>query len=118
MIESLSFHPKKVGNNLWNMIFVGIIYASLSVLLVKLFFSSDPVLVKYSGILVVTFCVMFSLPYLYAIIRKEEKEDEDISGLFNVWKTHKDAIYAFMFLFLGFIIAFSFWFILLGDSNL
>jgi uncharacterized membrane protein SpoIIM required for sporulation len=61
---------------------------------------------------------MFSLPYMYFIIRTEEKEDEEIEGAFRVWKAHKDAIFALMWLFLGFVVAFSFWHIVLQDANL
>lgn len=100
------------------MFFIGILYASLSLLLVSLFFGNDPVLVKYSGLMVVTFCVMFSLPFMYFIIKKEEEEDEVIEGMKGVWKTHKDAIYAFCWLFLGFVVAFSFWYIVLNDSTM
>jgi len=100
------------------MFFIGLLYASLSLLLVHLFFSNDAVLVKYSGLIVVTFCVMFSLPFMYYIINQEEKEDEKIVGVRDVWRVHKDAIYALMWLFLGFIIAFSFWHLVLQDANL
>jgi uncharacterized membrane protein SpoIIM required for sporulation len=55
---------------------------------------------------------------MYFIIKTEEKEDEEVEGLFGVWKAHKDAIYAFMWLFLGFVVAFSFWNIILQDANL
>jgi len=100
------------------MLFVGLVYASLSLLLVKWFFSSDPILYQFAGMIVVTFSVMFSLPFMYFLIKREEEEDEQIEGFFGVWKMHKDAIYAFMWLFLGFLIAFSFWYIVLQDSNL
>ena len=55
---------------------------------------------------------------MYFIIKKEEQEDEGVEGLLHVWKVHKDAIYSLMWLFLGFILAFSFWYIILQDSNL
>ncbi|MBW6442499.1 stage II sporulation protein M [Patescibacteria group bacterium] len=117
MLESL-IDPRKVERNFLKMFLVGILYASLSLLFVKWFFSGDAVLSQYSGVIVVTFSVMFSLPFMYFIIRQEEKEDEEVYGFLGVWNTHKDAIYALMGLFLGFIIAFSFWYIVLGDSNL
>lgn len=97
---------------------IGILYASLSFLLARLFFGSDPVLSKYLGLLVVTFCVMFTLPFMYFLIRKEEKQDETIEGIRDVWRVHKDAILGFIWLFLGFVIAFSFWYIVLGDSTM
>ncbi|MEK6826142.1 MAG: stage II sporulation protein M, partial [Nanoarchaeota archaeon] len=37
---------------------------------------------------------------------------------FSVWRAHSDAIYALIWLFLGFIVAFSFWNIVLGDAHL
>jgi len=117
MLESL-INPKRVERGPLKMFFVGIIYASLSLILVKLFFSGDFVLAEYSGIIVITFCVMFSLPFMYYIIKQEENEDEHVEGFFGVWRAHSDAIYAFLWLFLGFIIAFSFWYIFLHDPNL
>jgi uncharacterized membrane protein SpoIIM required for sporulation len=112
------FNPRRLEKGPWKMFFIGIVYASLSLLLVKWFFGRDVVLSEYSGIIVVTFCVMFVLPFMYYIIKEEEEEDEQVFGLHSVWQIHKDAIYAFLWLFLGFIIAFSFWYIFLQDSNL
>ncbi|MBU0958722.1 MAG: stage II sporulation protein M [Nanoarchaeota archaeon] len=117
MLESL-INPKRVEKGPWKMFFIGLIYASLSLLLVDWFFSGDVVLSKFSGMIVVTFCVMFSLPFMYYLIKQEEEEDETVEGFFSVWKMHKDALYAFMWLFLGFVIAFSFWYMILADSNL
>ncbi len=112
------FNPRRLEKGPWKMIFVGILYASLSILLVKWFFSSDAVLSRYSGIIVVTFCVMLTIPFMYFIIREDESEDEEEFGMLSVWEIHKDAIYSFLWLFLGFIIAFAFWYIVLQDSNL
>jgi uncharacterized membrane protein SpoIIM required for sporulation len=117
MLESL-INPKRVEKGPWKMFFVGLIYASLSILLVQWFFSKDSVLSNYSGMLIVTFCVMFSLPFMFFIIRNEEKEDEEVEGFMGVWKAHSDAVYALMWLFLGFIIAFSFWYMVLQNSSL
>ena len=117
MLESL-INPKRAEKGPWKMLFIGIIYASLSLLLVHFFFRGDSVLSQYSGLIVVTFCVMFSLPFMYFMLKREEKEDELAEGFFEVWKTHKDAIYGFLFLFLGFIIAFAFWNIVLQNSTL
>jgi uncharacterized membrane protein SpoIIM required for sporulation len=117
MLETL-INPKRGEKGPWKMFFIGLIYGSLSLLLVHWFFSGDTNLSQASGMLVVLFCIMFSFPFMYFIIKKEEKADEDVEGVFNVWQAHKDAIYAFMWLFFGFVVAFSFWNIILQDSNL
>ena len=117
MLESM-FNPRRLEKGPWKMFFIGILYASLSLILVKWFFSADAVLSQYSGLIVVTFCVMFSIPFMYFIIREEEAEDEEVFGLLSVWRIHKDAIYAFLWLFFGFIVAFAFWYMVLQDSTL
>ena len=111
-------NPKSSEKGPWKMFFIGLIYASLSLILVHWFFSQDPDLSKASGMMVVLFCIMFTLPYMYFIIKREEKEDETVEGFFGVWNAHKDALYAFMWLFLGYLVAFSFWYIVLQDTNL
>ena len=115
MLESL-INPKRAEKGPWKMFFIGILYASLSLLLVHFLFSGDSVLSKFSGLMVVLFCVMFSLPFIYYTIKNEEVEDEEVEGIGGVWKTHWDAISAFMWLFFGFIIAFAFWYIVLQNS--
>ncbi len=117
MFESI-INPKRNERGPIKMFFVGILFGSLSLILVHLFFSSDFVLSQYSGMIVVTFCVMFSFPYLYFLIKQEESEDEQVEGISGVWGAHKDAIFAFMWLFIGFVVAFSFWNIALKNDDL
>lgn len=117
MLETI-INPKEASKAPWKMFFVGLVYASLAILLVHWIFAGDPTLSKFSGMIIVTFCVMFILPFMYYLIKQEENDDEYADGFFSVWSAHSDAIYAFMWLFLGFVIAFSFWIIVLQDSNL
>ena len=117
MLESI-INPKRTEKGPIKMFFVGLIYASLSLLLVKWLFSGDTILYQYAGMLVVTFSVMFSLPFMYFLFKREEEETEQVEGFFGVWKMHSDALYAFMWLFLGFIVAFSFFNNILQDPIL
>ncbi|MFH1711027.1 MAG: stage II sporulation protein M [Nanoarchaeota archaeon] len=110
--------PRKAKRAPWEMFFVGLVYASLAILLVNWFFSKDVVLSKYSGILVVTFTVMFCTPFMYFLIRNEEEEDTKYVGMTSLLKEHGKAVFALMWLFMGFIVAFSFWYLILGaDAN-
>ena len=117
MLESL-INPKRMEKGSWKMFFIGLLYGSISLLLVKFFFSNDIILYDSAGMLVVIFSVMFSLPFMYFIIMREEEEDGEIEGFFSVWRIHKDAIYALMWLFMGFLVSFSIFFIILQDENL
>ncbi|MBS3071628.1 stage II sporulation protein M [Candidatus Pacearchaeota archaeon] len=116
MLEML-INPRKAERKPWELFFIGLLYASLSILLVNWVFAKDAVLSKYSGILVVTFTVMFSIPFIFYTIKLEEKRSINVDGTFKLLKEHRRAIYAFLFLFLGFVIAFSFWYSILASTQ-
>lgn len=117
MLEML-MNPRKAERHPWELFFVGIFYASLSVLLVYWIFGQDPVLSKYSGIFIVTFTVMFSTPFVYYIIKFEEDKITKDKKEITLIKEHEKAILTFLWLFLGFVVAFSFWNIILSSSDL
>ena len=100
-------NPRKAERRPWEMFFVGAFYALLSMLLVHWIFSGDAVLSKYSSIITITFTVMFSIPFMYYIIKYEESKDLKSRGIFKMLLNHKRALYAFMWLFFGFVVAFS-----------
>jgi len=116
MLEMI-LSPRKAERHPWEMFFIGLVYASLSILLVNWIFASDAVLSKYSGILVVTFTVMFSLPFMYYMIKNEEKKNMEQKGVFRILKEQSRALIALLWLFLGFILAFSFWYIIMPSPN-
>jgi uncharacterized membrane protein SpoIIM required for sporulation len=116
MLEML-INPRKAERRSWELFFVGIFYASLSILLVNWIFSQDAVLSRYSGILVVTFTVMLSIPFVYYTLKLEENKVTEGKGTIALLKEHKKAIYAFMWLFLGFVVALSFWYIMLSSTQ-
>lgn len=113
----LLINPARAERQPWDMFFIGAFYATVSLLLVKWIFSGDPVLSKYTGILVVTFCVMFSIPFIYFAIKNEEEKDLEGKEFLFLMKEHSKALLYFMFLFMGFIVAFSFWYIVFADGN-
>jgi uncharacterized membrane protein SpoIIM required for sporulation len=116
MLESI-INPKRAERKPWEMFFVGLIYGSLSILSPYFLFGKDPVLSKYLGILIITFCVIFTLPFVYYTIKLEERKDIEYDGEFRLLKEHSRAIMVFLWLFLGFVIAFSFWSMILPEGN-
>ena len=117
MFEML-INPMKAERKPWEMFFVGAFYASVSILLVEWIFKNDPVLGQAAGILVVAFTVMFSIPFMFFMFRIEEtRSAQDDKGSLNLLKDHRKAIWAFLWLFAGFVIGFAFWYILLPTTE-
>lgn len=115
MIELL-MKPKKAERRPWEMFLVGLFWASVSLLLVTFVFGKDSILVNGSGLLVVTFTVIYCLPFMYYIIKLEEGKDIEISDSGRLIKEHSKAVHALMWMFLGFVVAFSFWYMVLPES--
>ena len=115
MIELL-VKPKKAERRPLEMFFIGAFWASVSLLLVTFVFGQDSILKEGSGLLVVIFTMMSCMPFIYYIIKLEEKKDIEIDDSGRLIKEHSKAIHAMMWMFLGFVIAFSFWYIILPDS--
>lgn len=116
MLEML-INPAKAERHPWELFFIGLLYASLAIMLVHWVFSRDAVLSKYSGLLIVTFTVMFSMPFVYYTIKLEESKITRGRGTFSLLQEHEHAISVFMWLFLGFVVAFSFWYIVLASNQ-
>jgi len=115
MFEML-INPREAEKRPMNLFFVGLLYASLSLLLVDWIFLRDAVLSKYAPLLVVTFTTMFSIPFMYYIIRFEEIKEILNGRRRTLFKEHARAIIPLLYLFLGFIVAFSFWYIVLPQN--
>ena len=104
MLEVL-LNPKAAEKKPWEMFFVGFFYAAIALLFVNWFFGSNPVFSKYSSILVITFTVMLSLPFVYFVIKFEEERGYREGNIF--FKSHGKAIASLIWLFIGFVCAFS-----------
>ncbi|MBI5148119.1 stage II sporulation protein M [Candidatus Pacearchaeota archaeon] len=115
MFEML-INPREAERRPTNLFFVGLLYASLSLFLVDWIFLRDSVLSKYSSLLVVMFTTIFSLPFMYYIIRFAEIKEVLHGKGRTLFKEHGKAILPLLFLFFGFIVAFSFWYIVLPNE--
>jgi len=115
MIEML-IKPKRAERRPWELFFVGLLYASVSLLLVTFVFGKDFILKEGSGLLIVIFTVIACLPFMYYIIKLEEGKDIEIDNSGKLIREHSKAIHALIWLFLGFVIAFSFWYLVLPGS--
>lgn len=111
MLESL-INPKRAERRPWTLFFVGILYTIVSIFLANWLFAGNPVLRGHISIVTVFFVVMFSIPFMFYTIRREEDKDITMKFEGNILKEHGRALLSFMYLFFGFIVAFSLFFVL------
>jgi len=106
MLETI-INPKKAERKPWEMFLVGFVYAAISVLIANFLFMKNPALEQYSSLFIICFTVILSLPFMYYIIKLEEKKEERMHNEKTLIKEHGKALMALIFLFLGFVVAFS-----------
>jgi uncharacterized membrane protein SpoIIM required for sporulation len=116
MIEML-INPKKAERKPWEMFFVGMLYATVSIILVMFLFSGDDILKNGSGLLIVLLTVIFCMPFMYYLIKEEEGKDLEINDEGKLVKEHSKALYALLWLFLGITVAFAIWYIILPSFS-
>ncbi len=104
---------KRIMRKPWEMSYIGLLYSSIAVILTSFVFAGDYVLSQYSGILLVLFTLICCLPYMYRMIKQEEGHDLQISDQGRLIREHSKAVSALMWLFLGLVVGFSFWYLLL-----
>ncbi len=115
MLEML-LNPRRAEKRPIEMFLVGLFYSFMSLILTNWIFSG-PVLSRYSGIVIVTFTVMFTMPFMFYLLRHEEETDIKYQGKFRVIQEHSKAILSLLWLFLGFVVAFSLWYIITGYTQ-
>lgn len=114
MLETL-FNPKKAERKGWELFFIGFFYAAVSLLMVNWLFAGNPIFSQHMSILIITFTVMFSLPFMYYSIKLEEERHIFTESEGAILKGHGKALMAFLWLFFGYLIAFSLFYILFPD---
>ncbi|MCX6742152.1 MAG: stage II sporulation protein M [Candidatus Pacearchaeota archaeon] len=115
MLEFL-INPKRAERRPWEMIIVGFFYAVIAILLSIFLFYKSQALEGYSSIFIITFTVILSIPFVYYLIKLEEKKENLIIEEESIMKEHGKALKALIFLFLGYIIAFSIAFLIMPQD--
>lgn len=106
VIESL-LPIQRAENKPVSMLFLAFLYATIAV------FVGVWIFPNYAGLTMVFFTVMALLPIMLRMISFEESKI--FSRLANTL-THKDALPFFVFMFLGTVIAYTFWFIVFPET--
>lgn len=100
VLESI-INPKRVLGKPWEMVLIGFVYAIVATFLALWIFKS------YVSIVAITLTVIASVPFMYNAIRAEEKKEGKSKEEGKLLKEHKKVISSFLFLFLGFVAAYT-----------
>ena len=93
-------HPKR-------MLIVGFVYATIGLVLGLFIFG------KYASLASIFLTSMPLIVIVYKAIALEEKKDLIIHKEFSLMKEHKYVLSFFMYLFMGMLVAYAFWFFIL-----
>lgn len=106
VLESLT-SPKRAEKSPWDLLFIGALYAAVALFLSVWVFREE------ASLVMVLLTVMVSIPLIFNTMKYEEKKDHFLVQEKSLLKEHSKALSFFMFLFVGFVLAFSLAYILL-----
>lgn len=109
VLESL-INPLKAEREPIDMFFLGSLYSSIAVLLSLWVFK------EHSSLVMVFLTVMATVPLMVATLKMEEKKDLVYTGEMTILREHAKALKFFMYLFIGFILSYTFWYIILPSD--
>ena len=109
VLESLIF-PKKAEHNPKELFFLGALYASFGAFLSLWIFKSE------ASMIMVLLTVVACIPLIHKTLKREEKKDTLIIEERTLLKEHGKALKFLMFLFFGFIVAYSLLFVFLPND--
>ena len=111
MVLEALVNPIKAEKKPWEAFLIGIVYASMGVIISLFLFK------EFSSIVMITLTTMASMPLVYGTIKLEEKKDLNIRDERILIKEHGKVLLVFVLLFLGFVTAFSLWYIFLPAES-
>ncbi|MDO8628488.1 MAG: stage II sporulation protein M [Nanoarchaeota archaeon] len=110
MVLELLIGPKKAERKPWDVFFLGILYASVAMFLSVVIFREQ------ASIIMVLLTVIACLPLVHRTFSREEAADDHFASERPILKQHWKALKFLTLLFLGFVVAFSVWYVFLPDQ--
>ncbi|PIN89818.1 hypothetical protein COU60_02730 [Candidatus Pacearchaeota archaeon CG10_big_fil_rev_8_21_14_0_10_34_76] len=109
-LSNLVLNPKNAKRHPIEMMFVGIFYTSISI------FLGHWVFPEYSSIVMIFLTVISCMYVVQGAIILEEKKERGLNPEKKLMKQHIRTLNFLIFLFIGFLLAFTFWTIVLPED--
>lgn len=111
MVFEAIINPFKAEKQPWKLFFIGIIFTSIAIFLRIWIFKEE------SSMVIILLIVLVATPLVYETLKIEEKKDLNIEKESYLLKEHSKALMLFVFLFIGMMVSFAGWFILLPKDK-
>ena len=111
MVLELFYTSEEAERKPWDLFWIGMLYATIAV------FLSIWIFMEYSSLVMVFLIVFASVPLIHSTIIHEERKDTAIKRELPLLKEHSKAIYFFITIFIGFVVALSFWYLVLPKET-
>ena len=109
VLESI-INPLKAVKKPWHMFFIGGLYALVAAFLSLWIFK------QHASLVMVFLTVVAAVPLMYSTMKREEKADVDLKEERKIMREHFAALEYLVFMFLGFVVAYSLLFIFLPSG--
>lgn len=109
VLESLT-NPFRAEARPWPLFLIGFVYASAAALLSVWIFAD------YASLVMVFLTALAAVPLFYNTMRVEEEKDIILQGEKSMLKEHSKALTFFMFMFLGMVVAYTLWYVVLPSA--
>ncbi|MBI4155438.1 stage II sporulation protein M [Candidatus Woesearchaeota archaeon] len=110
VLESL-VGPKGAEKRPYRLLFIGFLYSILSVFLARWIFKEE------TSLVMVFLSVIAAIPLVYKTIKYEEKKDQFIQKEAILIKEHGKAVEFLIFLFIGMLVGYTVWYLILSPEN-
>ncbi len=111
VFESL-LDPQMAESHPFRMFLIGFFYASVGVVLSMWIFR------QWMSLVMVFLTVLASVPLFYNTLKFEEAKDKEILDERRLLKQHGKALFFMMMVFIGFVIGFAFWYLVLPEPTI
>jgi stage II sporulation protein M len=105
-LESI-IKPSRAAEHPARMFLIGFLYASIALFLATWIFRS------HASLIMVFLTVIASIPFMYKTMQREEKVDIDLKKEKSILKQHARVVKFLLALFMGYVLAYSLWFVIL-----
>jgi len=109
VIESMT-SPKEAEREPFQMFFVGTLYATIALFLSLWIFKEQ------ASLVFVFLTALACVPLMYRTLKYEESKDVKINSQGKIFKEHKRALSFFVYLFIGFVVALTIWYVILPQE--